>query len=149
MQRWIVVGVIAMAMVFGGGLFAFRTYKQNLPYPVWVPLPINPELSTERQDAIAKDLKAKLLDHRILVQVSKDVGLKSEWQLASDEQCADELAKRLFIRLGDTNTKMGRVPTVNVGVNGKTKERGVSEKVAVRLIKDVYKILGIDPPPAK
>ena len=84
-----------MAMAFGGGLFAFQTYKQNRPYPVWVPLPINPELSTERQDEITENLKTKLLDPKILVQVSKDVGLKSEWQLASDELCADEIAKRL------------------------------------------------------
>jgi len=149
MQRWIVVGVIAMAMVFGGGLFAFRTYKQNRPYPVWVPLPINPELPTERQDEIAKNLKTQLLERKILVQVSKDVGLKSEWQLASDDLCADELAKRVFVRLGDTTTKMGRVPSVNIGLNGKSKERAVSEKIAMRLIKDVYTILGIDPPPGK
>ncbi len=149
MQRWILVGVIAMAMVCGGGLFAFRTYKQNLPYPVWVPLPINPELTAERQDSIAKDLKVKLLDQKILVQVSKDVDLKNEWRLGSDQQCADELVKRIFVKLGETTTKMGRVPTIDVGVNGKSKERDVSGKIAMRLIKDVYKILGIDPPPAK
>lgn len=143
------MAVVAMAMVCGGGLFAFRTYKQNLPYPVWVPLPINPELATERQDAIAKGLKVKLLEQRILVQVSKDVGLKKEWQLDSDEQCADELVKRIFVRLGDTTTKMGQVPTINVGVNGKSKDRDVSGKIAMRLIKDVYKILDIDPPLAK
>ncbi len=138
-----------MAMVCGGGLFAFRAYQQNRPYPVWVPMPINPELPTKRQDEIAKDLKHKLLDRKILVLISKDVGLKSEWRLASDELCADELAKRVFVRLGDTETKMGRVPTINIGLDGKSKERAVSEKIAMRLIKDVYKILGIDPSPAR
>ncbi len=143
------MGLIAMAMVFGGGLFAYQTYKQNRPYPVWVPMPINPELPTARQDAIANDLKVKLLDRKILIEVSKDVGLRNEWGLANDEQCAEELAKRVFVRLGDMDSKMGKVPSVNVGVDGKNKEHLLSEKITMRLIKDVYIILGIDPSKGK
>jgi len=149
MQRWIVVGVIAMAMAFGGGLFAFRTYKQNRPYPVWVPLPINPELPTERQDAIAKDLKTKLLDRKILVQVSKDLKLTDEWKMGSDAQCVEELKNRIIVRVGETTNRTGRIPSIDVGMNGKAKERAMSEKISMRLVKDVYKILGIDPPPAR
>jgi len=53
MQRWIVVGVVAVLLFCGmgiGGLFAYRAYKQNLPGPVWVPMPVNPELPPEKCD---------------------------------------------------------------------------------------------------
>jgi hypothetical protein len=41
---------------------------------------------------------------------------------------------------------MGKVPAIHIGVNGKNKEREVSGQIAMRLIQDVWKILGIEPP---
>jgi hypothetical protein len=49
----------------------------------------------------------------------------------------------------------GSVPAIHVGLNGKGREREVLGAVATRLMKDVFKILGIeeskregmDPPP--
>jgi hypothetical protein len=66
--------------------------------------------------------------------------------LRSDEQCARELADRLFVRSGDADTPMGKVPAILIGVNGKRKEREVSGEIAMRLMDDVWEILGIDPP---
>jgi hypothetical protein len=63
MQRWIVVGVVAVLLFCGmgiGGLFAYRAYKQNLPGPVWVPMPVNPELPPEKCDEIIARLKEQL-----------------------------------------------------------------------------------------
>ena len=133
-------------MMLGGGFFAFRAYKQSRPYPVWVPLPINPELSIEKQDELAKDLKAKLCNREILLQVSRDLGLEYQWQMTSDAQCADELAKRIFVKAGDTGSGLHHVPSIDVGVGGKAKERELSEKIALRLMEDVRNILGIKPP---
>ncbi|MEO8613690.1 MAG: hypothetical protein ABI600_01000 [Luteolibacter sp.] len=146
MQRWIVIGVVAMAMMFGGGFFAFRTYKQNRPYPVWVPLPINPELPIEKQDQLAKELKTKLCDRETLIQVSRDLRLMYQWQMTSDAQCADELAKRIFVKAGETGSGLNHVPSIDIGVGGKTKERDLSGKIALRLMEDVRKILGNKPP---
>lgn len=149
MKRWIISGIVAMALMFGGSLFAYRAYKQSRPSPVWVPLQINPELPTEKQDQIAKELKTKLLDHDYLVQVSKDLGLMKEWQLDSDEKCADEIAKRLFVKVGTFDTEKGRVPSINIGVNGVAKESGLSSKIAMHLTKHVWELLGLDAPKGK
>lgn len=146
MQRWIVAGVVAMLLMGAGGYFALKTYKQNRPSPVWVPLPVNPELPMAKRDEIIADLKAKLSEREVLIQVSKDVGLIGKWGLVSDDAGAVEIGKRLFVRPGDADTPMGKVPAIHVGVNGKRKDREVSGQIAMRLMEDVWKILGIKPP---
>jgi hypothetical protein len=149
MQRWIVLGIIAMVLVVGGAVFGLRIYKENRPYPVWVPLPLPASVTVEKQDQLAKDLKAKICERSNLIKVSKDVGLVKEWALASDELCADVLARKVFVRTGDRDTPMGKEPAIHVGVNGVKKERAVSEKISMRLMMDVWNILGIKPPPTK
>lgn len=149
MQRWIVLGAVAVVLMLGGGVFAIHAYKQNRPHPVWVPLPINPELPSDKRKEIAKDLKTKLNQPEILIQVSKDLGLAKKWDMASDQAVADEIATRLFVKVGETATSMGNVPSINVGVSGKNKEKGDSEAISMRLMKDVWKILGIKPPQRK
>lgn len=143
------MGVVAMLLLGGAGVFGLVRYKQTRPHPVWVPLPINPELSTEKRDEIIKDLKAKLGARETLVNVSKDVGLVEKWHLASDEAGAAELEKRLIVKTGEMDTPMGKVPAIHVGVKGNRKESKVSGEIAMRLMKDVWKILGIPPPAEK
>ncbi len=147
MQRWIVAGVVAVLLMAGGGLFAYRAYKQSRPAPVWVPLPINPELPMAKRDEIINNLKEKLGERQLLIKVSKDVGLAGKWGLASDEAGAVEIGGRLFVRAGEADTPMGKVPAIHIGVNGKRKEREVSGEIAMRLMEDVWPILGLKPPP--
>lgn len=135
-----------MFLALGGSYFAFRTYKQNRPHPVWVPLPIRADLESKERDRVIKELKEKLDNRELLVSVSKDVGLAKKWNLASDAEGADEIAARLFVRPGDAATPMGNVPAILIGVNGKHKESAVSSELAMRLMDDVWKILGITPP---
>ena len=147
MQRWIAVGVVAVMLFLGGGYVAYRAYKQNRPQPVWVPLPINPALEVAKRDEIVRDLKAKLGAREVLVGVSKDVGLVKKWDLETDEEGGREIGRRLFVRPGDADTPMGKVPAIHIGVSGKAKESAVSGEIAMRLMQDVWKILGIKPPP--
>jgi hypothetical protein len=150
MQRWIVAGVVAMMLFFGGGLFAYHSYKQNRPAPVWVPLPFNPEqLPMAKRDEIIIKLKEKLSEPGLLTKVSEDVGLVKKWGLPTNEACAVELGRRLFVKAGDADTPMGKVPAILVGLTGKNKEREVSGEIAMRLMDDVWKILGVEPPPKK
>jgi hypothetical protein len=150
MQRWIVFGVVAMALVLVGGGFAYKSYKQNRPHPVWVPLPINPELPGEKRTEIARELKTKLAKPEILIQVSKDLALPKALGLATDEQAANEVAERLFVNVGEADTPAGtKVPSINIGVRGKARDQEVSGKIAMRLMQDVWKILGIKPPEKK
>ena len=149
MQRWIVAGVAAVLLFCGmgiGGLFAYRSYKQNLPAPIWVPMPIKPDLPAETRDEIIERLKTQLRQPDRLVKVSEDVGLVTKWGRPSDEACAAELGNRIFVRAGEMDTPMGKVPAIHVGLNGKRKERDVSGQIAMRLMDDVWKILGIEPP---
>lgn len=150
MQRWIVMGVVAMMLMLGGGVFACSNYKQNRPHPMWVPLPLNPALPGEKRQEILKELTAKLKDEALLIQLSKDLELPRKLKLSSDEEAASELGRRLFVRLGGVATPMGgTAPSLDVGVSGKAKDAGISGEIAVRLMKDIWKFLGIRPPPPK
>jgi hypothetical protein len=134
-------------LMTGGGYFALKTYRQNRPAPVWVPVPMNPELSAEKTSAIIDEIKANLSEPELLARISKDLGLTGKWNMATHEQCAEELGKRLFVRSGDMDTPMGKLPAIHVGLSGKRKEMDVSGKIAMRLMDDVWPILGIEPPP--
>lgn len=149
MQRWIVLGAVMVVLMFGSSFFAYQNYKQNQPQPIWVPLPINPQLPGEKRTEFAKELKAKLAKPEILTQVAKDLGLARTWGLNSDAAAGEEISRRLFVRVGEAATPMGNVPSINVGVNGKVKEKAISEKLSLRLIEDVWKILGVNGPTKK
>jgi hypothetical protein len=146
MQRWIAAGVVMMILFLGGSYYGYKAYKSNRPAPMWVPLPIKPDLENAKRDAMILDLKTKLSEQEVLTKVSQDLGLKQKWNLASDESCAQELRHRLFVRSGDVATKMGPMPAILIGMNGKAKERDLSGKIAMRLMDDVWNILGVPPP---
>lgn len=141
MQKWIVAAVVAIVIFCFGGWFGIKAYKQNRSHPVWVELPINPQLPTKQRDETIRMLMSKLSNRAILEQVSRDVGLKRKWQLESEEAAVEEIAKRLFVRPGDTQGKIGRVPALHIGLKGKRKESEVTGEVAVRLMPEVVKIL--------
>lgn len=151
MQRriviWIAVALALMAVTGGAGLIAYRNYKQNLPAPVWVPLPINPELPDAKRDEIIEKLRKQLGEPQVLDQISKDLGLARTWNLASDQEASARIRQRMFIRPGEADTPMGKVPAIHFGMNGKAKERDLSGRIAVRMMDDVWKLLDIKPPP--
>jgi hypothetical protein len=149
MQRWIVAGLVAMLLVVGGTGYAYRSYQQNRPSPVWVPMPLNPDRSQTEHETVARELKGKLDTPEILTRVSKDLNLAKAWGLASDTEAADEIARRLFVKVGEVNTPTGTAPAINVGVDGPVKDRELSAKIAMRLMEDVWKIVGIKPPVTK
>lgn len=133
-------------MACGAFVYYKKVHLPNQPHPVWVPLPINPELPSAKCQELVKDLKKKLSDTDLLVRVSRDMGLVKKWNLPTDEMCARELASRIFVRTGDADTPMGKVPAIHVGVNGKEKESGLTTELAMRLMREVWNILGIKPP---
>lgn len=138
-----------MLLVLGGGGFAYRTYKQNRPQPMWVPLPIDPNLPVEKRAEIASELKKSLMKPDLLIQVSKDLGLPKVLGVTTDEAAANEIAKRMFVDVGEIDSNGIKAPSINIGIKGKRKDQEVSGKIAMRLMEDVWKILGIKPPPQK
>jgi hypothetical protein len=149
MQRWIVLGVVGIFLMAGGAYMALQHHRQNRPAPVWVPMPLNSEVPEEKIKALVKDLKEKLSKPEVMLKISKDLGLSNKWNLVSDDAAAKELTKRLFVKIGETEAKDGKVPSLNVGVSGPEKDRDVSTNIAKRLMQDVWPILGIKPPPSK
>ena len=71
MQRWIAIGLVVVLLAAGGAGYGLHLYKQSRPHPVWVPMPINRELTEEKGREIAKDLKLKLGDKARLTLVSQ------------------------------------------------------------------------------
>ncbi len=148
MQRWIIAGVVLLVLTFGAGFVGIKIYKQNRPHPVWVPLPVNPELSGDKKLQFSKELKQKLGEHQNLLTLSKDLKLAEKWKLASDEEAANLVAARLFVKVGEADTPNGtKIPSINIGVNGKAKDKEISNEIALRLFSDVRKMLGIDQDP--
>lgn len=152
MQRWIVTAVVLGSLLvlgLGGGALAYRAHKRNQPTQVWLPIPTNPGLSTERRQDLVKTLQQKLSNPELLARVSKDVGLAKILNLSSNEEASRELGKRLFVKLGETDTPKGKVPTINVGMNCKVKEFNIMRDVITRLGTDAFTVLGIPQGPKR
>jgi hypothetical protein len=146
MQRWIVIGGLAVMLVMGGGAFAWWNHKQNLPAPMWVPLPVRGEFPVEERDQTIKELNTRLHDSVLLQKVVEDLRLTEKWDLESEREAVERLSGRVFVRMGDMDTPMGSMLAVHIGVTGKAKERELSAEIAERLMLDVWKILGIESP---
>lgn len=133
--------MVAVFLLIGGGGVAYWNYKQGRPCPMWVALPLNPQLSVERREEAAKDLKTKVGTKEILARISKDLNLTKKWRMASDDESVAELGRRLFVKVGEMDSPMGTVPSINIGVQGSRKDKGVSEEIATHLMADVKKLL--------
>lgn len=144
-----VLGFLVLAGGMTGAWFAYQNYKQGRPAPIWVPIPINAELPDEQRKKLVEEVKSKLQEPALLAKVSQDLDLKTKLELASDELCVKELQRRMFVRTGTADSPMGKVPSLNIGFNGKVRERPTTTAMAERLMQDVWPILGIDPPPAR
>jgi hypothetical protein len=64
----------------------------------------------------------------------------------SDDEVAAEISSRFFVKRGDMDTPMGKVPSIHVGFRGTNRDREVSYAMLNALLPDVWKVLGIDPP---
>ncbi|MGA0845670.1 MAG: hypothetical protein ACO3RV_03950 [Luteolibacter sp.] len=146
MQRPILIAaiVLVLAALTGGGIYGLHQYRQSRPTPMWVPVPINPEIEHAKIMEAVKVIEDHLSQPEILAAVSRDMQLTRLWNLPSDDACAAELKARLFVRSGDMATGTGTVPAIHVGLNGKRREKELTGKIAVRMMDDVKEVLGIE-----
>ena len=146
MQRWIVIAVVG-ALLFGlGGGFALWTYRENRPKKVWVPLALNEQLPEEKREELAGQIKGKLLEGPIIQNAVKETGLTNKLKLSSDGEAEAEVRKRLFVEVGEADTPVGRVPSINIGFNCQRKSYDAMGTVAMRIMQDVWDMLGIKKP---
>lgn len=131
-----------MFLLVGGGGFAYWSHKQNLPAPIWIPIPMKHELSVEQREKIAEQLEEKLETPEILNKITQDLNLAAKWKLSYPDATA-ELKKRLFVRTGEMDGPSGKAPSMDVGVNGPRKDSAITHEIAKRVMDDVLDLLGI------
>jgi len=152
MQRWMlwaVLAVVGLGLLAGGGLYCYREYLRGKPAPIWVPLALRADLSMEDQNKLAVEIEKKLRTDEILRQIVIDADLQKGFNLPTQDAAVKELEKRMFVRVGTADTPNGTVPSINIGLNGKGREKEVIGAAATRMIKDVWKMIGIDPETGK
>jgi len=148
MQRWIALATVVMLLLGIGGGALLWNHRRNRPDKVWVPLPLNPEAQEDSRKAVAKQLDTELRKPSVLLAVAEDTQLAAKLALPTTEAAAEELGKRLFVEIGTVDTAMGKTASLNIGVNGKSKEHAMLGQIAERLMKDVKRILGVRDQPA-
>ncbi len=123
--------------------------KQNRPDQQWVPMPLNPSSSVEERAQLQEELLAYLKTEDALRRVVKDLSLQQRWNVPSEKDAIDQLKSSMFVRTGEFRNPMTQetLPTVDIGVNGKRKERVLMGEIAMRLGKETRKHLGIEEKP--
>ncbi len=140
-----VLAVVGLVLLTGGGLYGYREYLRSKPAPIWVPLALRADISMEDQEKLAKEIEERLRTDEILRQIAIDVHLQEKFNQPDLDAAVKELENRLFVKVGTADTPNGSVPSINIGVKGTGGEKEVLGEAAGRLIKDVWKMLGIDP----
>jgi hypothetical protein len=151
MQRWLLIGGAALLLLFGIGLpTAYHLYKQGRPHPVWLPIPINPEAPFGQTDATIRYLTSNLSNRENLVRIGRELDLKNKWGMESDDEVADEIGSRLYVKRGEMDTPMGSVPAIHIGLRGTNRDREISYALVYALLNslspEVWNMLGIPPP---
>lgn len=140
--------MVAVLLLGSVGSALVWNHRRNRPDKVWVPLPLSPESSDDARKTFAKQLDKELRKSSVLLGVATDVQLAEKLGLPSAEAAADELGKRLFIEVGQADSPIGKIPSLNVGVNGTSKEHAILGQIAERLMKDVKRVIGANGQPA-
>lgn len=147
MQRWLLIGGALFLLLFGVGLpTAYHFYKQSRPHPVWVPIPVNAEAPFGYNEKVIEELTSKLSERERLMRIGRELGLKEKWEMNSDDEVVDEILRRFYVKSGEMDTPMGKLPAIHVGFRGTNRDREDSYAMMNALMPDVWKILGINPP---
>ena len=151
MQRWLLIGGAAFLLLFGIGLpTAYHLYKQGRPHPVWLPIPVNPEAAFGQTETTIRALTAKLSNREKLMRVGRELNLKDKWGMDSDDEVADEIGRRLYVKRGEMDTPIGSVPAIHIGLRGTNRDREISYALLYALLyalpPEVWDMLGVPPP---
>jgi len=123
--------------------------KQNRPDQQWVPLPLNPSSNVEERTRLQEGVLAYLKSEESLRRVVKDLSLQQRWNVPTEKDAINQLKSVMFVRAGEFRNPMTQetLPTLDIGVNGKHKERALMGEIAVCLSKETRKHLGIEERP--
>lgn len=145
---WAGLGIVGLVLMFFGARFAkfaWSEYHLGKPARIWVPLALRPDISMADQKKLAEQIGERLRSDEILRKVVVDVGLQEKFKQPDEDAAVKELDRRLFVEVGSADTPNGSVPSINVGVSGNGHEKKVLGEASTRIIRDVWRMLGIDP----
>ncbi len=140
---------MGLIVMFFGAKYAKREYHLSQPSRMWGFVPLRADLSMEQQNKLAEQINAKLRTDEILRAVVMDLSLQEKFKQPSEDAAVKELNRRLFVEVGSADIPNGSVPSINVGVEGIGHEAKLLGEVSIRLIGDVWRIIGIDPETGK
>jgi hypothetical protein len=152
MQRWMlwtVMGVIGLTAMFFGARYAKREYHLRQPSRIWVPVALRADISMEDQKNLAMQIEEKLRTEKILRAVVMDLGLPEKFKQPSEDAAVKELNRRLFVEVGSADTPNGSLPSINIGVAGIGHEGELLGEVSMRIIREVWLMIGINPKTGK
>lgn len=146
---WAVLGIVGLVVLFFGARYAKREYHLRQPAKIWVPIVLRADLSMEDQKKLADQIREKLRTDEILRAVVVDAGLQKKFKQPSEDAAVKDLKRRLFVEVGSADTPMGSVPSINIGVAGIGHEGDILGEASMRIIRDVYLMIGINPDTGK
>lgn len=146
MQRSIFLGLVAAGLIMVSAVGGYWWVKQNRPDQQWVPMPLNPSSSVEDRTRLQEEVLVYLKKDDSLRSLVKALSLQQRWNLSTEQQAMDQLKSILFVRVGEFRNPMTQetLPTVDIGVNGKRKERALLGEIATEMGKETRKHLGIE-----
>jgi hypothetical protein len=135
--------------MFFGAKYAKREYHLRQPSKIWVPIALRADLSMADQKKLAEQINTKLRTDEILRAVVMDLGLREKFKQPSEDAAVKDLNRRLFVEVGTADTPNGSVPSINVGVAGIGHESKLLGEASMRIVRDVWRMIGIDPETGK
>ena len=144
------LAVLGLVLLTGGGLYGYREYLRSKPAPIWVPIALRVDMPLKEQESLAGKIEEKLRDDELLRQIVIDAKLREGFGVATEDDAVEELKRRMFVKAGRADAPHGgTVPSINVGVDGTGREKKVLGDAAMRMVKDVWLMLGVDPETGK
>ena len=121
-------------------------YRQNKPDSQWVPLPLKTEISSAELSSAQENINKAIRRPEVLSAVVQELSLQQEFGNATEADAVTALSSMMFVREGEFQdpTTMITYKSINIGCDGKRKQRVLLGKIAVRLGAEVRKALGIE-----
>lgn len=144
MQRWILLGLVAVIILFSAAAGGVWYMRQNRPDAQWIPMPINATATVEQREQSMEAIRQVVTQERLLLTLVKEHNLQAHWKTGTEYEAVTQLKSVIFVREGETRHPMTQevFSTIDVGMKGKRKEKDILGKIAMRLAAEIRSQLG-------
>lgn len=120
-----------------GGYFWLKNERANRPDRIWVPIPLNTELSHEQHLEFAEKLRDHLSGEEVLAKISIAVGHAQTGPFETEDAAIADLRVRLMCEVGEHHY----APSLNVGFRGKRRENAMLKELTTKLMDELQVVL--------